>query len=147
MGRRRKSRRRSTPRPRIPFGLGWMAKVFSLPFLIGAGIFVVTLYYMNQISDPIVYLLTGVSIFVMTFAILKRKREDLFAKGKRVSLALLKASRWLYMINSLCVLALILAPSLVEQTLFGVALSTFVTGIAVSTLLATILVAIDRFVT
>ena len=145
MGRRKKTRRTSTRTLRI--GLGWVAKVFSIPFLVGAGILVGTLYYMQQISDPIVYLLTGVSIFMMTFAILKRKREDLFAKGRRVSLALLKVSRWLYAINSGCVLALILAPSLVEQTLFGVALSTFVVGIAVSTLLATILVAIDRFVT
>jgi len=144
MGRRKKARRTSTRTLRI--GLGRVAKVFSIPFLVGAGILVGTLYYMNQISDPIVYLLTGVSIFIMAFAILKRKREDLFAKGKKVSIALLRASRWLYMINSVCVLALILAPSLVEQTLFGIALSTFVVGIAVSTLLATILVAIDRFV-
>ena len=147
MGRRKKARRTRTSTRTLRIGLGWVAKVFSIPFLVGAGIFIATLYYMGQVSDPIVYLLTGVSIFMMTFAILKRKREDLFAKGKRVSLALLKASRWLYMINSGCVLALILAPSLVEQTLFGVALSTFVVGIAVSTLLATILVAIDRFVT
>jgi len=147
MGRRKKARRTRTSTRTLRIGLGRMAKVFSIPFLVGAGILVGTLYYMQQISDPIVYLLTGVSIFIMAFAILKRKREDLFAKGKKVSIALLRASRWLYMINSVCVLALILAPSLVEQTLFGVALSTFVVGIAVSTLLATILVAIDRFVT
>lgn len=147
MGRRKRTRRTRTPTRTLRIGLGWVAKVLSIPFLVGAGILVATLYYMGQVSDPIVYLLTGVSIFMMTFAILKRKKSSLFAKGKKVSTALLKASRWLYMINSGCVLALILAPSLVEQTLFGVALSTFVVGIAVSTLLATLLVAIDRFVT
>ena len=93
------------------------------------------------------YLLTTLAILGLFFlmAYSKKKKPKLYARGKKISTIWLNMSEKLFYINSIVTLIYLLAPRILEYSIFGYSLSAIMFGISFSTIFAVIMLGIDRY--
>ena len=121
-----------------------IAAVISIPTVIGLILLVGGFYGAQQgITDPILYVLFGLAIVFIIAGMVKSPK--LVRKGAQVSTLWLSLSQKLFIVNSFLTLLYLLSPSLMEQLIFGVAFSTILTGIAFATVIARVMLLIDRY--
>lgn len=121
-----------------------IAAVISIPTILGlmmlAGGFIGA---QEGITDPILYVIFGVAIVFIVAGMVKSPK--LMRKGAQVSTLWLSMSQKLFVINSFLTLLYLLSPSLMDQLILGVTFSTILTGIALATVIASVMLLIDRY--